>query len=156
MALYLVQHGVSASKSVDPEKGLTEQGREETGRITQVAKNYEINVGKIVHSGKKRAAQTAAIFHSELAVNAPIEIIAGISPLDDVRPFAKSINPDENALIVGHMPFMQLLVSYLTTGSAETRVYQFQNSGIVCLDSSQGPDGTLDWFIKWTLNPHIS
>ena len=156
MALYLVQHGISAPKDVDPEKGLTQQGREETDRIAQVAENYEINVSKIAHSGKNRAAQTAVIFHTALAVNAPIEIISGINPLDDVRRFAKNIKPDENALIVGHMPFMQRLVSYLTAGSAETRVYQFQNSGIVCLDSSQGTDGTVDWFIKWTLNPHIT
>ncbi|MBT8360668.1 MAG: phosphohistidine phosphatase SixA [Deltaproteobacteria bacterium] len=156
MALYLVQHGISAPKGVNHEKGLTQQGREETERIAHVAKNYQINVSKIAHSGKNRAAQTARIFHTALAANAPIEIISGINPLDDVRRFAKSIKPDENALIVGHLPFMQRLVSYLTTGSEETKVYQFQNSGIVCLDSSQGPGGTVDWFIKWTLNPHIS
>lgn len=156
MALYLVQHGVSAPKDVDPEKGLTQQGREETDGIAQVAKNYQINVSKIAHSGKNRAAQTALIFHTVLAVSAPIEIISNINPLDDVRRFAKSIKPDENALIVGHLPFMQRLVSYLSSGSEEIRVYQFQNSGIVCLDSSPGPDGTIDWFIKWTLNPRIS
>ena len=59
-------------------------------------------------------------------------------------------------MVVGHMPFMQRLVSYLTVGSEEIRVYQFQNSGIVCLDNSEGTDGKLDWFIKWTLNPNIS
>jgi phosphohistidine phosphatase len=156
MALYLVQHGISAPKGVDPEKGLTRQGREETDRIAQVAINYQINVSKVIHSGKNRAAQTAVIFHTALAVKAPIEIISGINPLDDVRRFARSIKPDENALVVGHLPFMQRLVSYLTTGSEEIRVYQFQNSGIVCLDASQGPDSAVDWFIKWTLNPHVT
>ena len=59
-------------------------------------------------------------------------------------------------MVVGHMPFMQRLVSYLTVWSEEIRVYQFQNSGIVCLDNSEGTDSKLDWFIKWTLNPNIS
>ena len=59
-------------------------------------------------------------------------------------------------MVVGHMPFMQRLVSFLTTGSEEIQVNQFQNSGIVCLSSCEVTDGKLNWFIKWTLNPNIS
>ena len=156
MALYLVQHGISAPQDIDPEKGLTAQGRSETERIAQVAKNYGIKVGKIVHSGKKRAEQTASIYHEALSLKTPLEVIAGIKPLDDVRAFAESINPQADVMVVGHMPFMQRLVSYLTTGTETIRIYQFQNSGIVCLDTSEETAGSVDWFIKWTLNPHIS
>ena len=156
MAILLVQHGISASKDVDPEKGLIGQGRVETERIAQVAKGYSIKVEKIVHSGKKRAEQTATVFHEALSVKTPPEKVTGINPLDDVRAFVASINPETELMVVGHMPFMQRLVSYLTTGSEEIRVYQFQNSGIVCLDKNEGTDGTFDWFIKWTLNPNIS
>ncbi len=156
MALFLVQHGVCASKDVDPDKGLTEQGIHDTERIAQVAKGYEIKAGKIVHSGKKRAEQTAAVYHQVLRVNVALEVVSGINPLDDVRPFAKQLNPGGALMVVGHLPFMQRLVSYLTTGSEEIHVYQFQNSGIVCLDAAREADGTLNWFIRWTLNPHIS
>ena len=156
MALFLVQHGFSAPKDVDPERGLSGQGRLETERIAQVTSGYSIKVERIVHSGKKRAEQTASIYHDSLSIKTPLESISGINPLDDVRAFAENINPEVNFMVVGHMPFMQRLVSYLTVGSEEIRVYQFQNSGIVCLDNSEGPDGKLDWFIKWTLNPNIS
>ena len=156
MALFLVQHGISATKNVDPERGLSGQGKIETERIAQVASGYSIKVQKIVHSGKKRAEQTALIYHDFLSIKTPLESISGINPLDDVRAFAESINPEMYLMVVGHMPFMQRLVSYLTGGSEEIRVYQFQNSGIVCLDNSEGTDGKLDWFIKWTLNPNIS
>jgi phosphohistidine phosphatase SixA len=37
MALFLVQHGISATKDVDSERGLSGQGRVETERIAQVA-----------------------------------------------------------------------------------------------------------------------
>jgi phosphohistidine phosphatase len=154
MALFLVQHGRSASKEVDPEKGLTSQGVEETERIAQVAGGYAIPVAEVVHSGKKRAEQTAAIFHAALAVKQPIKVLAGINPLDDVHSFAATVRSGDNIMVVGHMPFMQRLVSFLTTGSDEVRVYQFQNSGIVCLDMTV-MDGETDWFIKWTLNPNI-
>ena len=156
MALFLVQHGISAPKDIDPEKGLSDVGREQTRRIAQVAEGYKIPVQKIVHSGKKRAEQTAAIFHEVLALEIPMEEISGINPMDDVRIFAAAIEPEGNVMVVGHMPFMERLVSFLTTGSEDCRVYKFQNSGIVCLDMESGEDNTHDWFIKWTLNPAIS
>ena len=127
MALYLVQHGLSASKDVDPEKGLTSLGISETERIAQVAKGYGIRVKKIVHSGKKRAYQTAAIFHRVLSLNTPLEVVSGINPQDDPVIFAEKISLETNVMVIGHLPFMQHLVSYLTTGSSETRVYKFQN-----------------------------
>ncbi len=156
MALFLVQHGKSAAKDVDPSKGLTDEGRDETLRIAQVAKNYKIPVKKIVHSGKTRAEQTAAIYAATLGDNLPLEAVSGIAPMDDVRDFATTIDPQENLMVVGHLPFMQRLVSYLTTGSEDIRLYMFQNSGIVCLDLAVEADGSVDWFIKWTLNPDIS
>ncbi len=156
MALFLVQHGISTSKNEDPEKGLSDLGIEETHRIAPVAKGYGIPVAAILHSGKKRAEQTAAIYHKTLGMKNPMEAISGINPLDDVRAFTARIDPVANWMVVGHMPFMERLVSYLTTGSENIRVYQFQNSGIVCLDCKKGADGKSDWFIKWTLNPNIA
>jgi phosphohistidine phosphatase len=157
MALFLVQHGLSASKEMDPQKGLTEQGIKETERIAQVARNYDIPVGKIVHSGKNRAEQTAAIFAKALAEVSSVEVVSGIGPLDDVEVFAPTIDPADDLMVVGHLPFLQRLVAYLTTGSAETVVYRFQNSGIVCLDQEvDDTDTSAGWFIKWTLNPDIS
>jgi len=156
MALFLVQHGRSAAKDIDPEKGLTAQGREETVRIARVAKGYDIPVLKVVHSGKKRAEQTAVIIYEELGLKTVPEKISGIAPLDDVQSFAATIAPQDNRLVVGHLPFMERLVSFLTTGSVDTRVYRFQNSGIVCLDVQLEEGKAPDWYIKWTLNPTIS
>ncbi len=155
MALYLVQHGISSAKEVDPEKGLAAEGLNETHRIAEVAKHYKIGVKSIVHSGKKRAYQTAEIFHSALQIREQLLKIAGIAPMDDVTLFAATVDAADNRMVVGHMPFMQRLVSYLTTGDENNRVYQFQNSGIVCLDTEEGEQGEQNWFIKWTLNPNI-
>ena len=156
MALYLVQHGISAAKDIDPERGLTAQGKTETERIAQVAKGYGVAIKKIVHSGKNRAEQTAAIYHHALHIQTPLERVAGLNPNDDVRLFARAIQLDADVMVVGHMPFLQRLASLLITGDEDLKVYQFQNSGIVCLDADEGKDGKACWFIKWTLNPHIS
>ncbi len=154
MALFLVQHGICLPKDKDPEKGIAEAGIEETHRLAPVAKGYNIPVAKIVHSGKKRARQTAEIYHQALELETPMAVITGINPMDDVRAFAATLEPSADWMVVGHMPFMERLVSYLTTGDEAMRVYQFQNSGIVCLDARTNVAG--DWFIKWTLNPNIT
>lgn len=151
MAIFLVQHGACLGKDQDPEKGLSEKGVKDTGRIAEVANAYKIPVAKIVHSGKKRAKQTAQIFNDTLGLKTPCEQIDTINPLDDVKVFGHGIDPQSNVMVVGHLPFMERLVSYLTTGSGELKVIQFQNSGIVCLACEKG-----NWFIKWTLNPDIS
>ncbi len=152
MALYLVQHGKSLSKNVDIHEGLSEEGIVEVKRIAGVAAQYGINVSKILHSGKTRARQTAQIFASSLNVRNEIEETEGIKPLDDVVRFAEKINASDNIMLVGHLPFLEKLTSYLVVGSDEKSVFKFQNGGIVCLDKE--PDSQ-SWIIKWALMPNI-
>ena len=152
MALYLVQHGQSLPKDVDPDQGLSEKGVAETERIAEVAKNYHINVGKILHSVKTRARKTADILASALNPTESVKEVEGLKPMDDVAAFAVSLNPDTNTLLVGHLPFMERMTAYLVTGSIDKPVFKFQNSGIVCLDKD--PE-TGSWVIVWTLMPNI-
>lgn len=151
MAIFLVQHGMSLSRDQDPEKGLSEKGKAKTAQIARVARDYEIQVSTIVHSGKKRARQTAEIFKQVFELKQACAQRDTLNPLDDVLAFGDGLDPDSNMMVVGHLPFMERLVSYLTTGSRDLKIYQFQNSGIVCLDRDRET-----WFIKWTLNPDIS
>lgn len=152
MPVYLVQHGKSLPKEKDPDQGLSDQGVQDTRRIAEVAVHYQISVNQILHSTKKRARQTAAIFHAMLQPAAGMQEVPGIQPMDDVVRFAESIREEENIMVVSHLPFLARLVSYLLLGKTTPAVFQFQNSGIVCLDKS-GDDGT--WIIKWTLMPNI-
>ncbi len=153
MALYLVQHGRSFSKDQDPEQGLTEIGIGEVKSIAQQAKGYQVLVGTIFHSEKKRAAQTAELFSTALQSDKNILQIQGIKPLDDVKSFAATLITTDNSMYVGHLPFMEKLTSYLVTGSTDHTVFKFQNGGIVCLEQNSD-NGT--WFIKWSLTVHIN
>ena len=152
MALYLVQHGKSFSKDQDPEQGLTETGIDEVQLIAEVAKGYRVPVGTIFHSGKKRALQTAELFSTALQSSGDIREVKGIKPLDEVQAFAATLVNGDNSMVVGHLPFMEKLTSFLVAGSSERTVFKFQNGGIVCLDQDSN-SGT--WFIKWTLMPSI-
>lgn len=152
MALFLVQHGKSLSKDIDPDQGLSEDGAAETLRIAEVAKGYDVSVHCIKHSVKTRARSTAEIFASALNPAEGIQEITGIKPMDDVAACAQNIPPEANTMLVGHLPFMERMTSFLITGSIENTVFKFQNSGIVCLDQDSE---TKSWFIKWTLMPNI-
>jgi phosphohistidine phosphatase len=152
MALYLVQHGKSLPKDIDPDQGLSDQGIAETEKIAATAKNYAINVGAIKHSGKTRARHTAEIFAAALSPAKGTAAEAGLKPLDDVNTYATGLDADENLMLVGHLPFMERMTAYLITGSMDKPVLKFQNSGIVCLDHD--PD-TNSWMIIWTLMPNI-
>jgi len=152
MALFLVQHGRSLAKELDPEQGLSPEGFSDVERIAGVAKGYNVRVAVIQHSGKKRARQTAEIFSSALKPERGIQERSGLNPLDDVSALADQLTAEENLLLVGHLPFMERLTAYLTTGNADRRIFKFQNGGIVCLDKEPGSP---NWFIKWTLIPEI-
>jgi phosphohistidine phosphatase len=152
MALYLVQHGRSLPKDIDPDQGLAEKGVAETQRIADVAANYGVKVSLIKHSVKTRAHKTAEIFASALNPAGGIVEVGGLKPLDDVIAFAASIDPDENTMLVGHLPFMERMASYLVTGSPDKPVFKFQNSGMVCLSKDPAIGS---WVIIWTLMPKI-
>jgi phosphohistidine phosphatase len=150
MALFLVQHGKSLPKDQDPNKGLSKEGQEETQIMASLAAENNVQVMRIIHSGKKRALQTAEIFVKAIEPEAGFSKAAGLAPLDDVTLFASTLNRDEDIMVVGHLPFMERLVSYLVAESAEQTVIKFQNSGIICLDTD---DASGSWFIRWALFP---
>lgn len=152
MAIFLVQHGKNKPKDQDPEQPLSEEGHFEVKRIANVAKEYHIPVKRIKHSGKKRAQQTAELFAAACTPAPGVEMMDGLGALDEVTALAAQLQALDNVMLVGHLPFMEKLVSYLTTASTEYQVIQFQNGGIVCLE--QNPVDK-HWFIKWTLMPHI-
>ncbi len=129
---------------------MSETGRQETLKIADVALMYQVPVSIIAHSGKTRAEQTARIFKDILKVDVPLEKLDGIGPIDDVTDLGNRIDPESNMMILGHLPYMERLVSFLTAGNPDLHVIRFQNSGIVCLDRDEN-----GWYIKWTLNPHI-
>ena len=152
MALYLVQHGLSASKQEDPRKGLTNPGRAQTERIARVAADYRLSVSMIMHSGKLRAQQTADIMAEALKPEEGVHMSSGMGPLDDVASFAKSLDMAADRMLVGHLPFMERLIAFLVTGRSEPVIMKMQNSGIVCLDVDTR---TVNPVITWTLMPQI-
>ena len=91
MALFLVQHGTSVPKEVDPECPLTDEGRDTVERIARDAAGHKIEVDLIQHSGKTRARQTAEIMAYFLKPPGGVQEASGLDPLDDVALAAKGL-----------------------------------------------------------------
>lgn len=152
MALFLVQHGKSLPKAVDPDQGLSKDGITEVKRIAETAKAYGVCVAGIVHSGKKRARQTADIFAAALSPAKGVSEQSGLKPMDDIEIFAETVDTNARLMFVGHLPFMEKLTALLIAGTAEKPVFQFQNGGLVCLDIHPV---SKSWVVKWALMPNI-
>ena len=150
MSIYLVQHGASLPKEADTDQGLSDAGIAAVTRIACLAMDNGVVVDRILHSGKKRARQTAEIMARALQPRDGVQGQAGLNPMDDVQDYARRLAELDRHMLVGHLPFLARLVSYLITGSADRPVCQFQNGGIVCLDRSQD-----HWVIRWMLMPKI-
>ncbi|MGD9199858.1 MAG: phosphohistidine phosphatase SixA, partial [Desulfobacterales bacterium] len=124
-----------------------------TEMIAKTAKEKGVTVSQIRHSVKTRARQTAEILAQALAPNQGVQEISGIKPMDNVAEAAANLDPSENVMLIGHLPFMERMTAFLVTGSIDKPIFKFQNSGIVCLDKD--PD-TQAWVILWVLLPKIA
>jgi phosphohistidine phosphatase len=154
MRLYLIQHGEAKSEKEDPERSLTEFGEEEVKRVSKVAEKLHIRPSKIFHSGKTRAKQTAEIIAS--GINIPdlkIESVQGLNPNDDIRPWAGRISKEsKDLMLVGHLPFLDRLASFLLCGNENARVVLFRYSAIVCLDQKEDRG----WAVRWIFTPEMA
>ncbi len=151
MKLYLIQHARAKSKDEDPDRSITDIGREETERVAEyVAKNNIVEAQRIFHSGKKRAEETAAVFARVLKLEKQLAASSGLNPTDDVREWVDRLaNMDENIVLVGHLPHLNNLASFLLSGSQSKIKIDFKNSGVVSLSR----DKELGWSLNWMFPP---
>ena len=149
MKIYLVQHGEAESEDVDPERPLTQRGREQTQLVAEMAAKLDLDIRAIRHSGKTRAGETAAIFGRALPLMGNVVAVSGLGPVDDVRPVGEELaRGSRPVMLVGHLPFMSRLAGLLVNGDLEESPVEFRNSGIVCLARENG-----SWQVMWQLNP---
>ena len=152
MKIYLVQHGQAAAKEVAPERPLTETGKSDVQRVAATLKQAGVEVGRVFHSGKLRARQTAEILAAAIASGSKLETSDLINPNDDPAAFgAQIVHWHEDTLVVGHLPYMAKLVAYLVTGDTEQPLVVYQPGSVVCLETTDANQ----WQINWLLRPEL-
>ncbi len=154
MKLYLIQHGEAKPEAEDPERALTERGEKEALAVSKMAGGLQIRPSKIYHSGKLRAKQTAEIMAGALKISdSLVQPAQGLNPNDDIHPWADRISRErEDLMLVGHLPFLEKLTSFLLCGDERARLVLFRYGAIVCLDQKEDKG----WAVRWVLTPEMA
>ena len=154
MKLYLIQHGEAKSEAEDPERPLTARGEKEIMAVSKVAGSLQIRPLKIYHSGKLRAKQTAEIVASALKISdSLVQPVQGLNPNDDIHPWVERISKEkEDLMLVGHLPFLEKLTSFLLCRDENARLVLFRYGAIVRLDQKEDKG----WAVRWILTPEMA
>lgn len=151
MVLYLVQHGEAKPEQEDPARPLTDRGRDEVGRVARHTGALRLQIAEIRHSGKLRARQTAEILAEYLRPARGVREIEGLAPNDDPRKARSDAEAArEPLMLVGHLPHLSRLASFLIVGDPGREIIRFRPGGIVCLGKMEGR-----WLLLWILTPDL-
>lgn len=150
MRLYLVRHGQALDATVDPARPLSESGIREAEALWAFVGQVPFGPTEVWHSGKTRTRQTAEILVAGADLKAPLVEQAGLAPNDPVEPVAARLAArPEDLCLVGHLPFVGRLASYLTAGQSDATHWAFDPCAILCLDR----DGMGRWWCRWFAGP---
>ena len=152
MKLYCVRHGhAEQSFNANGERPLTQKGIEEINKMAIYLAHRDIRIVHVMHSGKLRAQQSAAILAEALAKNQLIEICELLGSGYPTTLFIGRIQKwHDDTLLVGHMPFMSQLVSALVLGNSYPDILLFPPATVVCLERFENR-----WILNWVLRPDL-
>jgi len=153
--VYLIQHAESKPKEEDPARPLTDRGRAEVEAIGAHLTRLGIRFDQVFHSGKLRAQQTAEILGG--CLKSRVEARLGLDPADPVEPIMRWLSEQaevgmKSIAIVGHLPFLDKLVSILVTGSESEGVVAFQYAAVVNLIPKEEGER---YRVRWMLVPEL-
>ena len=145
---YLVRHGDALSAHVDPERPLSDRGRQEVAALGRMALGRNVQVGEICHSGIRRAHETAEILAGYLKPPSGVRQISGLLPDDDPEVGKAELElVDEPVMWVGHLPYMNRLADLLI-GSVPS--VEFLPATLICCSKNGAR-----WRLEWRLAPAL-
>ncbi|MGH6944593.1 MAG: phosphohistidine phosphatase SixA [Geminicoccaceae bacterium] len=152
MRLYLVQHGEAVPAAIDPERPLSPSGVEDVRRAAALLATAKVRVPRVLHSGKRRAAETAELLAAAVAPGTTPEACPGLDPGEPTDALARQAQGfEEDLMLVGHLPFMARLAARLITGGEDTWAASFVPGTVLCLERMD--DGR--WAVAWLLPPEL-
>lgn len=152
MRIYLTQHGLAVPKDIDPDRPLSEQGREDMRRLAEFLDKAGIQVGQVLHSGKTRAEQSAAILAAALLPTGESQAHAGLGPKDPLEKLSPEIAFwSVDTLIVGHLPYLGRLASLLLVSDPDRSLLAFQPGTMACLEK----EAEGQWVLAWMVRPKL-
>jgi len=152
MEVYLVQHGEAKAEAEDPERPLTDHGRDEVRRVARRAVLLGSPLAEIRHSGKLRARQTAELMAEHFWPSRGVREVGYLAPNDDPGTARSELEAArEPLMLVGHLPHLSRLASSLLVNDPGKEIIRFRMGAIVCLAKAEG-----GWALHWILTPELA
>lgn len=152
MRLYLIQHGEATPEEINPSRPLTVKGQEDVRKIALFLKEAGVRPKTIYHSGKTRAKQTAEIIADALEASELSKERKNLLPQDSLEDMTKELLlAADDLMIVGHLPYLSKLSSFLLLGEENKNLIAFQQGGVVCLQRNKEQR----WQIAWMIIPYL-
>lgn len=154
MRVYLIRHGEATPEKADnSDYPLSEKGKEDILHIANFLAKQPLAVRHIFNSGILRAKETSEIIANAIQFKGEIEIYTEMQPYDSISSLASLVNQaTEDMIIVGHMPFLGLLLSKLVTGDEHQDVLYLHKGTTVCLERIEH---STTWLIEWCITPEV-
>ncbi len=154
MELYLMQHGRPLPEAEDPERRLSPDGQIEVRTTARAMKNLGILPDLILASPKARARETAEIVADTLGYDlnkiAIHQEFKPLSPPSESVAVLKGYRSANRILVVGHLPSVAEIVSYLVAGVPGLKIH-FKMAGLCALTTSDLSPGSAE--LLWHLWP---
>ena len=149
-SLYILQHGRSVSREIDPLRPLSADGRRDIEHLAKHLAKRGVQLQHVIHSGKRRAEQTAEVISKLLAPDITPVPYSGISPDDPVEAFIGGIDMGMGTiLLVSHMPFVSRLCSVMLSGEVSAQ-FEFTPGTLACMHFQDGA-----WSMAYMLCPDV-
>ncbi|MDD4178815.1 MAG: phosphohistidine phosphatase SixA [Candidatus Margulisbacteria bacterium] len=150
MHLYLIEHGEAVAEDLDPQRSLTEKGKSDIEKTAKFLEKISAKTDEIWYSSKLRSKQTAEIIKKRVRYNS-VKEKNFLNPNDPIGEAVKALNrSDEDIIIIGHLPFLQKLLSYLLTGEEKKELVKFVNGSVLFLELGQ-----FGWQMEWLVSPSV-
>lgn len=154
MKLCLVRHGGAGPDEVDRERPLSEKGRRDVARLAEALAGRGLGAQRAYHSGRRRARETAEALEGSLVAAGAISARPGLDPNDPVEPLVTEIAAwSEDTVVVGHLPFLGLLLERLVSESGDGDGIRFHAGTAVCLERGGAGAQKGAWSILWAEHP---
>jgi phosphohistidine phosphatase SixA len=145
MELYILRHGDAENGTVDSQRQLSDQGRQQV--ISQAMQHSQglASIESVITSPLIRARQTAELVMSQTAIHCPPQIADCLLPNAQVAAVEQLLekNNSQRILLVGHLPLLDQLINYFVGDS----VARMATASLASLSMNHAYRGlaTLNW-----------
>lgn len=151
MKIYLMRHGEAESAGKDKDRRLSQAGKNDVTKLAAFLHPLNLTVDHFFHSDKMRAIETATIIATAIYSRSPMLMRKELDSMSSIHELLDELPTlSGDILLVGHMPYMGKLASFLTAAHENVANYAIEPGCIICFEAGGFRS---NWQLAWMINP---